>query len=235
MLVPDVLGLRRKKSKQDEFAPSLACRLLDREAWIPAAMENQDSSVLLRRAREGSREALDSLLGDCGERLLAFIRLRLGPGLRSQLESGDILQVTLMRAFQHIDQFEGESRRSLVGWLAGIAQNAIRDQVDYFHRQRRDAARTVPLGDKEEAMVAEVRTEVSRLILKEESARLEKALESLDPIQREVILLRKYEELSFREIGDRLGRSPDACRMLLARALTTLTERVRGTRSSASS
>ena len=36
-------------------------------------------------------------------------------------------------------------------------------------------------------------------------------------------MLRKLEELSFAEIGERLGRSPDACRMLLARAMTALT------------
>jgi RNA polymerase sigma-70 factor (subfamily 1) len=191
-------------------------------------MEPQDSSVLLRRAREGSRDALDLLLGECGERLLAFIRLRLGPGLRSQLESGDILQITLMRAFQHIEQFDGDSRKSLVAWLVSIAQNAMRDQVDYVHRQRRDADRTVPLSEAEEAMAAEVRSEVSRLILTEETKRVEKALEALNPIHREVILLRKFEELSFQEIGERLGRSPDACRMLLARALTALANRLRG-------
>ena len=183
--------------------------------------------MLLRRAREGSRDALDTLLGDCGERLLAFIRLRLGPDLRSHLESGDVLQVTLMRAFQHIDQFEGDSRRNLAAWLASIAQNAIRDEADYIHRQCRDANRTVPLDQAKQAMAAEVRSEVSRLILKDETKRLEKAIESLDPIHREVILLRKYEELSFQEIGDRLGKTPDACRMLLARALTTLAERMR--------
>jgi RNA polymerase sigma-70 factor (ECF subfamily) len=132
-----------------------------------------------------------------------------------------------MRAFQHIDQFEGDSRRSLVAWLVGIAQNAIRDQADYAHRQRRDVDRTVPLGEAAEAVAAEVRSEVNRLILREESQRLEKAMESLDPVHREVILLRKYEELGFQEIGDRLGRSPDACRMLLARALTALTEKIR--------
>jgi len=38
-----------------------------------------------------------------------------------------------------------------------------------------------------------------------------------------VILLRKFEELSFKEIALRLGRSEDACRMLLARAMTALT------------
>ncbi len=52
-------------------------------------------------------------------------------------------------------------------------------------------------------------------------------MDALDPIHREVILLRKYEELSFQEIGERLGRSQDACRMLLARALTSLTKAMR--------
>ena len=52
------------------------------------------------------------------------------------------------------------------------------------------------------------------------------ALESLDEAHREVILLRKLQELSFREISERMGRSPDACRMLLARALTELTLRM---------
>ena len=41
-------------------------------------------------------------------------------------------------------------------------------------------------------------------------------------------MLRKFEELSFREIGARMGRSEDACRMLLARALTALTLAMRG-------
>jgi RNA polymerase sigma-70 factor (ECF subfamily) len=185
--------------------------------------------VLLRRAREGSREALDTVLGECGERLLAFIRLRLGPTLRGQLESRDILQVTLMHAFQHIDRFEGQSRKTLMAWLVGIAQNAIRDEADYQHRKRRDVSRTLPLDALGDGGAAEVRSEVSRLILKEEAMRLEAALESLDPDHREVILLRKYEELSFEEIGGRLGRSPDACRMLLARAMTALAERVRKT------
>jgi DNA-directed RNA polymerase specialized sigma24 family protein len=41
-----------------------------------------------------------------------------------------------------------------------------------------------------------------------------------------VIILRSYEELSFAEIGARLGKSEDACRMLFARAMTALTMRM---------
>jgi hypothetical protein len=53
--------------------------------------------------------------------------------------------------------------------------------------------KTVPPSEAEEAVAAEIRTEMSRLILMEETTRLEKALESLVPIYREVILLHKYE------------------------------------------
>jgi RNA polymerase sigma factor (sigma-70 family) len=63
----------------------------------------------------------------------------------------------------------------------------------------------------------------SRIVLDEETARLERAIERLTDDHREVILLRKFEELGYREIAARLGRSEDACRMLLARAMAALT------------
>jgi len=53
--------------------------------------------------------------------------------------------------------------------------------------------------------------------------RLEQAIESLGEAHREVILLRHFEELSFPEIAERLGGSPDACRMLLPRAMASPT------------
>ena len=68
----------------------------------------------------------------------------------------------------------------------------------------------------------------SRIVLREDVERLQRALLTLDSTQREVIILRRYEELGFQEIGARLDRSPDACRMLLARALTALTLKLRG-------
>ena len=69
----------------------------------------------------------------------------------------------------------------------------------------------------------ETRSALSRVILGEQAERLEAALESLSPSHREIILLRKFEELSFAEIGQRLGKTEDACRMVLARAMTALT------------
>ena len=192
-------------------------------------MSREESSALIRSARAGSRDALNTLFGRCAGKLLGLIRLRMGPGLRRHMESRDILHASLLKAFQKIETFESSDTRSLMAWLAAIADNEIRDQAEYHGRQRRDAARLVTLEQGLDGLSAQIRSQVSRLILDESLERLESALEALPPEQREVILLRRYEELSFKEIGQRLGRSPDACRMLLARAMTALTLKMRET------
>jgi RNA polymerase sigma-70 factor (ECF subfamily) len=114
-----------------------------------------------------------------------------------------------------------------MGWLARIAENEIRDQRDYHGRKRRDAAREAGIENGLDALEGRIRSQTSRLVLDEELGQLERALDALEQDHREVILLRKLEELSFAEIGERMNRSPDACRMLLARAMTALTLRMR--------
>ena len=188
-------------------------------------MANESTADLLREAKAGSPGALDALYERCAGRVLAFIRLRLGRELRSKLESRDILQATLIKSLDHLAELKGSETRSLMAWLARIAEHEIRDRADYYQRERRDAAREVPIDDAI-AVRALTRSALSRLILNEDAERLEAAIESLAPPHREVILLRKFEDLSFAEIAARLGKSEDACRMLLARAMTALTLKV---------
>jgi RNA polymerase sigma-70 factor (ECF subfamily) len=185
-------------------------------------MGGPESTALLHRARAGSADALNELYARFGPRLLSLIRLRMGPGLRPETDSRDILQSTLLKSFQRLDQFAGADGRSLMGWLARIAENEIRDQADRQGRQRRDKAREDPL-DPEQAVTAHMRTAVSQLIVDEEAGRLERAIAKLEEPHREAILLRKFEELSYAEMAARLGRSEDACRMLVARAMVALT------------
>jgi RNA polymerase sigma-70 factor (ECF subfamily) len=180
------------------------------------------SAELVRRAKAGSTDALNQIYERSAARLLAYIRLRMGRELRSRLESRDILQATLLKSVAHIGDFQGQDGRSLMAWLARIAEHEIRDRADYQQRQRRDAAREVAI-ETDPALPALERSALSRVILNEDAQRLEAALESLVPAHRDVILLRKFEEMSFAEIGRRLGKSEDACRMLLARAMTALT------------
>lgn len=185
-------------------------------------MEAPATVDLLRQAKAGSPDALNRLYERCAGRLLSYIRLRMGQPLRARLESRDILQATFLKSLTHLDQLEGSETGSLMAWLARIAENEIRDRADFEGRQRRDAAREVPIDD-DAAFRASAHSALSEVILDEEALQLERALEALSPAHREIILLRKFEELSFAEIGGRLGKSEDACRMLLARAMTALT------------
>ena len=188
-------------------------------------VRSSNTADLLARAKAGSPDALNVIYERMSGRLLAYIRLRMGRDLRSRLESRDLLQASLLKSFQKIRDFRGTETRSLMAWLARIAEHEIRDSVDHLHRQRRDAAREEPLNDSA-PLPAITRSALSRVILEEEARRLEEAMDHLSPEHRDVILMRKFEELSFGEIAARTGRSEDACRMRLARAMTALTLRL---------
>lgn len=189
-------------------------------------MDRAQTTSLLAEARAGSREALDTLFRQICGRLLTLIRARMGGDDRADRESRDVLQITLLRGFERLDQFAGGEGASLMAWLARIAENEIRDRRDYRHRARRDAAREVPLSNAGGILADRVRSALSQVALGEQVDRLARALDRLDPTYREVVLLRKIEELSYKEIAARMGRSEDACRMLLARAMAALTLQV---------
>lgn len=186
-------------------------------------MTRQESTDLLRAARRGSPDALGEVYARYGGRLLAFIRMRMGRTLRARVESRDILQSALLKSFQHLDQFEGEDGASLMRWLVRIAENEIRDQADFQHRLRRNIAVTDPLDGAAGDVPVSLRSALSTVLMNERYEQLGAALEGLDSDYREVIVLRKIEERSFREVAARMGRSEDACRMLLARAMVALT------------
>jgi RNA polymerase sigma-70 factor (ECF subfamily) len=186
-------------------------------------MDRASSTAVLREALAGSDAALDTLYERFGPRLLSFIRLKLGRSLRARLESRDILQATFLKSFQHMDDFEGEDGRSLLGWMMRIAEHEIHDRADFHRRQQRDAQQDEDLADHAGHLAARSRSALSRLIVDERASQVEAALESLTEAHRHVILLRTFEELTFPEIARRLGKSEDACRMLFARAMTALT------------
>jgi RNA polymerase sigma-70 factor (ECF subfamily) len=197
-------------------------------------MNGQASTDLIRAALDGARgaappdaAALDRLYARFAPRLLSYIRLKIGRRLREKLESRDILQATLLKSYQHLGGFRGDDGRALMAWLARIADREIADRADFHGRQRRDAAAEIDIDGQPE-IAARVRSALSQVIVAERAGQLEAAIASLSDAHREIILLRKFEDLTFPEIAERLGKSEDACRMLFARAMTALTLRWSG-------
>jgi RNA polymerase sigma-70 factor (ECF subfamily) len=185
-----------------------------------------ETTDLFQRARTGSERDLEAFYERSARKLLPWIRLRMGRALRAEMESRDILQAVLIKSLDRLEQVQDPS--AAMAWLARIAENEIRDRIDYHGRQRRDAARRVPLDSQADLVPAPVRQALSQAIVTEETERLERALEALPDAHREIIVLRMFEELTFRDIGARLGKSEDACRMAFARAMAALTLQMAG-------
>jgi len=187
--------------------------------------EHGRTTRLLRSARDGDRAALEALYARIGARLLAIVRLRLDRRLARIVEPEDVAQEVLLRAFRAIEAFERDGSRSFFAWLAVITSHVINDLRDYHGAGKRDQGRTDPIsGDLHRD---QHRGALSRLLIDEAFARVERALAAMSAEHREVILLRRFEERSFAEIGAVMNRSEDAARMLFARAMTALSEAIR--------
>jgi RNA polymerase sigma-70 factor (ECF subfamily) len=161
-------------------------------------------------------------------RLLA--RLHLAPQLRGKLDPSDVVQQTLLQAYQALDQFRGRSAAEWTAWLRQILARNLARAVRDFGRARRDLAREQSLqaaldasSARLEAWLAADQSSPSRHAQQGEQAlRLAEALEQLPDAQREALVLQHWQGLSLAEIGQHLGRSPEAVAGLIKRGLKQL-------------
>ncbi len=193
---------------------------------------DQKTQHLVALAKDGDESALDRLCTVYGPRVLWLVRIRMGKELRSKLESVDVVQDVLVSALKDLGIFTYKNEGDFVRWLARIVENRLRDNLDKLHADKRDIRREVRFNTHrptiEDSFAAALEpidaTTPSAIISKrEEFDKLAKAIDALKPEYREVIVLTKVEGLSYKEIGDKLGRSADAARMLFSRAMAALT------------
>lgn len=178
---------------------------------------------LLRQARDGDPESLNHLYRRIGNRLNAVVRLRLGQGLAGLVEVEDVIQEVLIRASANLGSFEKDNSRSLFAWLAIIAGNVIRDLAAFHQRDKRDLRKTLRGEERVDDLVARHRSALSGLIRDQQMDQLEAAMAQLEEGDRQVILLRYFEERSFVEMASILEKREDACRMMFSRAMARLT------------
>lgn len=186
---------------------------------------------LLGRAKHGDAQALNDLCARYGERLRTVVRLRLGIRLRSKLESCDVVQDALLKALPRMQDAEFATSGAFFHWLTAIVENHIRDMADHYAAGKRDAGRERPLEVRQPGSqsiagpignLATSGTPSMAAARAEESLQLEAAVDALPDEQKEALLLVRYEGLSLAEAGEKMGRTPDAVRMLVARAIVRL-------------
>jgi len=161
----------------------------------------------------------------------------MGAELRSKLESMDLVQDALMCGLRDLGDFIYRNEGDFLRWLTKIAENRLRDNLDKLHADKRDIRREIRLDDGERttgrvfvgtAGPIDAITPSVIMSRKEDLDKLEKAIDQLRPEYREVIMLAKVEELSYSQIGDRLGKSTGAVKMLVSRARMALASAFEG-------
>jgi RNA polymerase sigma-70 factor, ECF subfamily len=183
----------------------------------------------LAAARAGDTEALGRLLELCRAHLLGVADRELASRLRPKAGASDLVQEAFLDAHRLFDQFEGTDADQLLAWLRAILMNRLRTVVNrYRGTDKRALEREVPLADGSSApSVADAQPSPSGVVLDaEQSAAVRAALERLPEHYRQILIWRHWDELTFEEIGQRLGKTPDAARMLWGRAVAQLEREV---------
>jgi len=157
--------------------------------------------------------------------------------LRGRVDASDIVQQTLLKAWQGESQFKGETHEERLAWLRTILKNTILDH----HRRLmgstkrgsgRERAATDLFANGEPGLsqyaIQRGTTISGELIAAEEWLQLQRSLAQLSDEQRLVVEMRHFEELSFAEIAQQIGKSDPAVRMLWVRALRNLQQATQG-------
>ena len=184
---------------------------------------------LLARARAGDARALADLFDAFRERLARMVELRLDTRLRRRLDPADVVQEAWLEVSRRFREWS-ESEMPWHVWLRlTTAQTLVHAQRRQFGVQLRDPLRerhesrpSVSSERMAEAFVDSATTPTQAARRSELRARVLEALEGLDEIDREVVVLRHYEGLSNAEVAAELSIETAAASKRFTRALLRL-------------
>jgi RNA polymerase sigma-70 factor (ECF subfamily) len=147
-----------------------------------------------------------------------------------RLDYSDVVQQTLLNAYAAKSQFQGESEPEKLAWLRQILVNCISHLTRGFHAKKRDVQREKSLAADLDAssmrlenfMAGKESSPSQCMDRKDRVLFIANAIESLPEEQRQVVILRYWEDKSIREVAEQLEKSIPAVAGLLHRATKKL-------------
>ncbi len=165
-------------------------------------------------------------------RFLAQVELE--PRFQRKLDPSDIVQDTLLKAYQALDQYRGENDLEMAAWLRQILARNLANTTRDLQCRKRDVRRERSLDEalnqssvRLNALVqAEEPSPSEKLQSQEILFRLSRILNGLPEAQRQALILKHWHEWSLAEIAETLGRTTAGVAGLLRRALERLREQL---------
>lgn len=198
-------------------------------------VDTDETGELVGRARQGDVLALGSLFARHRERLLRMVSLRLDRRLRGRCDADDVIQDVYLEAARRFAEYLRDPQLPFFIWLRTLAvQKLVDAHRQHLGAKARDASREVSIYDgalpqATSAVLASQllgqHTSPSQAAMRAEmQLRLQDALNGMDEIDREVIALRHFEQLSNGEAAAVLGINSSAASSRYVRAMKRLKE-----------
>jgi RNA polymerase sigma-70 factor (ECF subfamily) len=194
-----------------------------------------ENEALLERARGGDAGALAQMFEQHRGRLEQVVRLRLDRRLQGRLDPSDVLQETYLDVARRFPEYAAAPTLPFFLWLRLLTGQRLVDlQRQHLGTKMRNAGLEVSLYRGEfprassaslaELLLGRLTTASRAAIRAETQLRVQEALNAMDPIDREVLVLRHFEMLSNEETAQVLGLKPSAASNRHMRALRRLKE-----------
>jgi RNA polymerase sigma-70 factor (ECF subfamily) len=192
-----------------------------------------ETDQLLQRAAEGDRQGWGALLEQHRARLRRMVALRLDRRLQGRIDASDVIQDAYQEAWSRLPEYLRQRPAPFFLWLRYLTgQKLLELHRRHLGTHMRDAGREVSLyrGTLPETSSAALAAQLlgreprpsEAAVRAEMKVRLQEALNTLDPLDREVLALRHFEHLSNAETAEVLGLATSAASKRYLRALKRL-------------
>ena len=178
--------------------------------------DSTETSNLLRRAANGDQQAANRLFDMHRDRLKRMVRLRISPRLQRRIDESDVLQESYLEIIKRLDEYLQNPRLPFFLWLRHMtALKLIELHRRHLGTQNRDAGRELSLHGGAipaassvalaEQLLGKLTSPSQAAVKAEMRIRLQEALNSMDDVDREVLALRHFEQLSNAETAEVLS------------------------------
>ena len=182
--------------------------------------------------RRGDRNALEALFAAHREYLRQVIGLRMDKALRRRVDPSDIVQEAQVEALRRVPEYVRDPKLPVRLWMRQIAL----DRLGMAHRQhigaqRRSVNRELRLTDHSavslaQCLVASAGFPLTNAVRQELIGKVREAIDRLDPLDQEIIMLQAFEGLNSTESSLVLGIEPATARKRYGRALLGMRQRL---------
>jgi RNA polymerase sigma-70 factor (ECF subfamily) len=201
----------------------------------PMPVDSSDDESLVKRAAAGDPGSWAELITRYRSRLRRMVSFRMDSRLRGRVDPSDVVQEVCLEAWQHLGSYVSQPDTPFFLWFRAVAGHKLGDlHRHHLGARMRDARREVALyqgslpGATSAALAAQLLGHWTRpseaAVRAERKAQLQTALNAMDPIDREVLALRHFEQLTVSEAAAVLGIKEKAAGMRYVRALRRLKE-----------